>query len=136
MMQAIDRTIRRSLTGIFAFFSLEYADFRCTAEELQSERHHNCLHSSLETRETHCYSKRQIFLYLAHQNVAVLKVEEALRRKASQIISVVYYSCGHVDNADFNAAKNILAAGQAVLACGAGRTQAFALKQEPACGTR
>ena len=45
--------IRRSLTGIFAFFSLEYADFRCTAEELQSERHHNYPHSSLETRETH-----------------------------------------------------------------------------------
>ena len=38
------------------------------------------------------YSKRQIFLYIAPQNVAILKVEEALRRKASQIIFVVYYS--------------------------------------------
>ena len=43
-------------------------------------------------------------------------------------------SCGNIDNADFNAAKNILAAGHAVSACGAGRAQAPALKQEPACG--
>ena len=34
------------------------------------------------------------------------------------------------------AAKNILAAGQAVSACGAGRAQAPVMKQEPACGAR
>ncbi|MBR4605156.1 MAG: transposase [Lachnospiraceae bacterium] len=45
-------------------------------------------------------------------------------------------NCGDVDNADFNAAKNILAAGQAVLGCYVGRAQASVLKQEPACGTR
>ena len=45
-------------------------------------------------------------------------------------------SCGHVDNADFNAAKNILAAGHDVSACGEVRARASALKQEPTCGTR
>lgn len=43
-------------------------------------------------------------------------------------------ACGFECNADHNAALNILAAGQAVTACGAGRAQAPALKQEPACG--
>ena len=43
-------------------------------------------------------------------------------------------ACGFECNADYNAALNILAAGQAVSACGAGRTQAPALKQEPAYG--
>lgn len=43
-------------------------------------------------------------------------------------------ACGYELNADHNAALNILAAGQAVTACGAGRAQAPALKQEPACG--
>jgi putative transposase len=43
-------------------------------------------------------------------------------------------ACGHKDNADHNAALNILAAGQAVSACGAGRVQAPALKQEPSYG--
>lgn len=43
-------------------------------------------------------------------------------------------SCGFELNADHNAALNILAAGQAVTACGAGRAQAPALKQEPAYG--
>ena len=42
--------------------------------------------------------------------------------------------CGFEANADHNAALNILAAGHAVSACGAGRAQASALKQEPACG--
>ena len=37
-------------------------------------------------------------------------------------------------NADHNAALNILAAGQAVSACGAGRAQAPVLNQEPAYG--
>ena len=45
------------------------------------------------------YSKRQIFLYIAPQNVAILKVEEALRRKASQIIFVVYYILLKVEEA-------------------------------------
>ena len=43
-------------------------------------------------------------------------------------------ACGFELNADHNAALNILAAGQAVPACGAGRAQAPALKQEPAYG--
>lgn len=43
-------------------------------------------------------------------------------------------ACGFETNADYNAAMNILAAGQAVSACGAGRAQAPALKQEPTCG--
>ena len=42
--------------------------------------------------------------------------------------------CGLELNADHNAALNILAAGHAVSACGAGRAQASAMKQEPACG--
>jgi len=43
-------------------------------------------------------------------------------------------ACGFEINADYNAALNILAAGQAVAACGAGRAQAPAVKQEPAYG--
>lgn len=43
-------------------------------------------------------------------------------------------ACGFELNADHNAALNILAAGHAVLACGAGRVQAPAPKQEPAYG--
>jgi putative transposase len=39
--------------------------------------------------------------------------------------------CGHTDNADHNASLNILAAGQAVSACGAGKAQAPVVKQEP-----
>lgn len=43
--------------------------------------------------------------------------------------------CGHIDNADINAAKNILAAGHAVLACGEairpGATLAASMKHEP-----
>ena len=39
-------------------------------------------------------------------------------------------SCGYEDNADFNAAKNILAAGHAVLACGE-EALASSVKQEP-----
>lgn len=42
----------------------------------------------------------------------------------------VCVSCGHSDNADTNAARNILAAGHAVLACGA-EALASAVKQEP-----
>ena len=43
-------------------------------------------------------------------------------------------ACGFEANADHNAALNILTAGHAVSACGAGRAQAPALKQEPTCG--
>ena len=44
----------------------------------------------------------------------------------------VCVSCGFEINADHNAALNILAAGHAVTACGAGKAQAPVLKQEPA----
>ena len=40
-------------------------------------------------------------------------------------------SCGHRDNADTNAAKNILAAGHAVLACGETVRLGRSMKQEP-----
>lgn len=43
-------------------------------------------------------------------------------------------ACGFEANADHNAALNILAAGHAVSACGAGKAQAPALNQEPAYG--
>lgn len=43
-------------------------------------------------------------------------------------------ACGFELNADHNAALNILAAGHAVSACGAGRAQAPAMKQEPVYG--
>ena len=43
-------------------------------------------------------------------------------------------ACGFEANADHNAALNVLAAGQAVSACGTGKAQAPALKQEPAYG--
>lgn len=43
-------------------------------------------------------------------------------------------ACGFECNADHNAALNILAAGQAVSACGAGSAQAPVLNQEPAYG--
>ena len=43
-------------------------------------------------------------------------------------------ACGFECHADYNAALNILAAGHAVSACGAGRVQAPVLKQEPAYG--
>lgn len=39
-------------------------------------------------------------------------------------------ACGHVENADVNAAKNLCAAGQAVLACG-GPPLGGSVKQEP-----
>ena len=41
-------------------------------------------------------------------------------------------ACGYAAHADHVGALNILAAGQAVSACGAGRALAPALKQEPA----
>lgn len=40
-------------------------------------------------------------------------------------------ACGHAENADVNAAKNILAAGHAVLACGEMVQQGRSTKQEP-----
>lgn len=40
-------------------------------------------------------------------------------------------SCGHSENADLNAAKNILAAGHAVLACGEMVQLGHSMKQEP-----
>jgi putative transposase len=58
-------------------------------------------------------------------------VDKSNRVKQAQFICT---ACGHKANADHNAALNILAAGHAVSACGAGKAQAPALKQEPAYG--
>jgi putative transposase len=58
-------------------------------------------------------------------------VDKANRVSQAQFICT---ACGHKAGADHNAALNILAAGQAVSACGAGKAQAPALKQEPAYG--
>jgi len=55
-------------------------------------------------------------------------VDAKNRRRQSDFVCV---SCGHSDNADHNAALNILAAGQAVTAWGAERARASAVKQEP-----
>ena len=38
--------------------------------------------------------------------------------------------CGHSENADINAARNILAAGHAVLACGETAQLGYSMKQE------
>lgn len=56
--------------------------------------------------------------------------------KASRVSQACFIctACGHAANADHNAALNILAAGQAVSACGAGTAQASVTKQEPAWG--
>lgn len=45
-------------------------------------------------------------------------------------------SCGYEVNADLNAARNILAAGHAVLACGESAHLGLSVKQEPAEATR
>jgi putative transposase len=44
--------------------------------------------------------------------------------------SFVYTVCGYCDHADINAAKNILVAGHAVLACGK-KPLGRSMKQEP-----
>ena len=49
-------------------------------------------------------------------------------RKSQAIFDCV--KCGHKENADLNAAKNILAAGRAVIACGE-KALAISMKQEP-----
>ena len=43
--------------------------------------------------------------------------------------------CGHTENADVNAARNILAAGHAVLACGEMVQLGHSMKQEPIEGS-
>jgi putative transposase len=40
--------------------------------------------------------------------------------------------CGYSENADLNAARNILAAGHAVIACGESVQSGRSMKQEPA----
>lgn len=57
------------------------------------------------------------------------EVDKASRKSQSKFECT---SCGFKINADYNAAKNILAAGLAVSACGASKM--LAMKQEPACG--
>jgi putative transposase len=53
----------------------------------------------------------------------------SLNRKTQSLFNCT--SCSHSEHADINAAKNIVAAGQAVTACGA-EALAAAMKQEPA----
>ncbi|PCI92657.1 cytosine methyltransferase [Candidatus Aerophobetes bacterium] len=55
------------------------------------------------------------------------KIDKNNRKTQSKFFCI---SCGYTENADINAAKNILAAGHAVLACG---EDAFAIsmKQKP-----
>lgn len=50
-------------------------------------------------------------------------------RKTQSIFKCL--ACKHTENADVNAAKNILAAGHAVLACGEKVQQDLSMKQEP-----
>ena len=53
--------------------------------------------------------------------------------KENRVSQADFYcqQCGHKDNADMNAAKNILAAGHAVLACGEWVQSGRSKKQEP-----
>lgn len=62
------------------------------------------------------------------QRCSVCQYKSPDNRKTQAVFCCV--SCGHQDHADTNAAKNILAAGHAVLACGEG-TLAPSVKQEP-----
>ena len=55
------------------------------------------------------------------------------RKTQAQFLCV---SCGHSENADLVAAKNILAAGHAVSACGEMVQSDHSVKQEPAEGLR
>lgn len=54
--------------------------------------------------------------------------------KASRLSQAKFecVDCGYSENADINAARNILAAGHAVLACGEIVQSGYSVKQEPA----
>jgi putative transposase len=60
-------------------------------------------------------------------------VDAANRPSQERFVCV---SCGHEAHADVNAAKNILAAGHAVLACGEPAQSGHSVKQEPTEATR
>lgn len=60
-------------------------------------------------------------------------VAAANRRSQAEFICVL---CGYQDNADTNAAKNILAAGHAVTACGETVQQGRSAKQEPVLASK
>ena len=62
------------------------------------------------------------------QRCSACKHVDPLNRQSQE--SFECQSCGHAENADINAAKNILAAGYAVLACGE-EALAASMKQEP-----
>ena len=66
-------------------------------------------------------------MYTSQQCNACGHIEKANRSSQSDFVC---QSCGHTANADINAAKNILAAGLAVSACGEGAL-APSVKQEP-----
>ncbi|MDJ0652315.1 MAG: zinc ribbon domain-containing protein [Simkaniaceae bacterium] len=69
------------------------------------------------------------FSYSSEKGLSCGSIDEKNRDKKKQS-KFCCICCGHTENADMNAAKNILTAGHAVLACG-GDALATSRKQEP-----
>lgn len=91
-----------------------WSEFRRQLEYKQSWRGGNVMTISPKNTSRRCYACG----YTSEEN-----------RKVQDQFSCI--SCGHHDHADLNAAKNILAAGHAVLACGDQALSGLSEKQEP-----